>query len=105
MRFILKVPEKLISAIHVVPMAGSQHQEEAQQIYFHKWSITANALMLCLIFIKETLLETVLGLFLLLQTQRWKREGKNTKHDSEIGGAKRKKEKKEKRMEDGVRGE
>ncbi|MED6259590.1 hypothetical protein ATANTOWER_025883, partial [Ataeniobius toweri] len=32
----------------------SECQEEAQQIYFHKWSFTANTIMLRLIFIKET---------------------------------------------------
>ncbi|MED6283792.1 hypothetical protein CHARACLAT_012554 [Characodon lateralis] len=74
----------------------SECQEEAQQLYFHKWRITANALMFCLIFMKEKKLYS---------KQLWDyincygHGDRNKKQQRERGGAKMKKGEKDERME------
>ncbi|MEQ2270660.1 hypothetical protein XENORESO_007237 [Xenotaenia resolanae] len=70
---------------------GTQRKEEkVQQIYFHKWSITADALKLCLIFIKRDFIRNCFGItvFQLLRTRRQKWKGKKKKHEKEKGGQK-----------------
>ncbi|MED6245983.1 hypothetical protein ATANTOWER_011243 [Ataeniobius toweri] len=76
----------------------SECREKAQQIYFHKWTITADALKLCLTFIKRNFIR------LLHYSNCYGRGDRNGKEKKEARkrerGAKRKRGEKQNRMEE-----
>ncbi|MEQ2285447.1 hypothetical protein AMECASPLE_031924 [Ameca splendens] len=91
---------------------GTQRKEEkVQQIYFHKWSITADALKLCLIFIKRDFIRNCLGIISIVVDTETEIEREKKKHEKEKGGQKGKgerrriewrKERRMKRIQDNI---
>ncbi|MEQ2311344.1 hypothetical protein AMECASPLE_018891 [Ameca splendens] len=55
----------------------SELQEKAQKIYFHMWSITANTLKLCLIFIKRNFIRICFGIISIVTDTETEMEKEN----------------------------
>ncbi|MED6237279.1 hypothetical protein ATANTOWER_022040 [Ataeniobius toweri] len=77
----------------------SERQEKAQQIYFHKWSITANALKLCLILTKRNFIRSCFGIISIVTDTETEMKLKKEARKRERG-AKMKRGEKENRMEE-----